>query len=31
MGKMCFRIVPEKGEKPLAVVKTVVDGYAEAK
>ena len=31
MGKMCFRITPEKGEKPLAVVKTVVDGYVGAK
>ena len=27
MGKTCFRIVPEKGEKTLAVIKMIVDGY----
>lgn len=27
MGKTCFRIMPEKGEKPLAVIKMIVDGY----
>jgi len=28
MGKTCFRIAPEKGEKPLALVKDIVDGYS---
>ena len=27
MGKTCFRIMPEKGEKPLALIKMIVDGY----
>jgi transcription-repair coupling factor (superfamily II helicase) len=28
MGKTCFRIAPGKGEKPLTLVKDIVDGYS---
>ena len=28
LGKSCFRIVPEKGEKLLPLMKQVISGYA---